>query len=135
MRMSRVTSATRNGAATAEVAVLLPFLMFLFVIAVDYGRIFYYTQTVENCARNGAIYGSNLVTAKSPYTSIEEAARADAPNLNPQPTVTSTYGTDEAGNQYVRVTVTWQFQTVTTFPGVPNTSVISRTCQMRVAPE
>jgi Flp pilus assembly protein TadG len=109
--------------------------MFLFVITVDFARIFYYSQTVENCARNGAIYASNLVTSQSPYSSLEEAARADAPNLDPPPTVTSVSGTDDAGNPYVRVTVTWQFQTVTRLPGVPSTVEISRTVQMRVAPQ
>jgi Flp pilus assembly protein TadG len=124
----------RSGAAAVELAVLLPFIMFLFVISVDYGRVFYFSQTLENCARNGAIYGSNLTTAQSPYSSIQQAALADARNLSPQPTVTSATGKDASGNAYVQVTVAWQFKAITSYPGVPSTVNLSRTVQMRVAP-
>src|SRR5262245_24006581 len=78
----------RRGAAAVELAVLLPVIVFLFVIAVDFGRVFYFSQVIENCARNGAIYGSNLTTAQSPYSSIQEAALAEAQTLSPPPTVT-----------------------------------------------
>jgi Flp pilus assembly protein TadG len=130
----RRTGASRRAAATVELAILLPLLVFLFAIAVDFARIFYFSQTIQNCARNGAIYASNLVTAQSPYASLQAAALADASNLDPQPTVTSTTGTDAAGNSYVQVTVTWQFQGLTSVPGVPTTLDLSRTVQMRVAP-
>jgi Flp pilus assembly protein TadG len=124
----------RRAAATAELAILLPLLAFLFVIAVDYARVFYYSLTVENCARNGALYGSDPVAAsQSPYTSISQAALADAANLQPQPTVTSTNGSDSAGNPYVEVTVAWQFASLTNFPGVPNSTNLARTVRMRVA--
>jgi hypothetical protein len=47
--------------------------------------------------------------------------------------VTSGSGTDASGNNYVTCTVTWTFQTVTGFPGVPNSVSLTRTVQMRVA--
>lgn len=124
----------RGGVAAVELALLLPLLAFLFAIAVDFARIFYYSQIIENCARNGAICGSNLTSAQSPYSSIQDAALADAANLTPQPTVTSTNGTDAGGNPYVQVTVSWQFQSLTSLPGIPSTVNLSRTVQMRVAP-
>jgi Flp pilus assembly protein TadG len=125
----------RQGAAAVELAVLLPLLAFLFVIAVDFGRVFYYSVTIETCARNGALYGSDPVAAsQSPYKSISEAALADASNLQPQPTVTSTSGTDTAGDPYVEVTVTWGFSTITNYPGVPSSTNLSRTVRMRIAP-
>lgn len=126
---------SRRGAAAVELAVLLPFLAFLFVIAVDFARIFYFSQTLENCARNGALYASDpTLAAQSPYTSVTQAALADATNLSPQPTVTSGSGTDASGNAYVTVTVSWTFTTVTNYPGVPSTVNLSRTVQMRHAP-
>jgi Flp pilus assembly protein TadG len=125
----------RRGAAAVEFALLLPFLLFLFVVAVDYSRVFYYTQVIENCARNGALYACDpKAPANYLYSSVQQAALADAGNLNPQPTVTSTTGTDSAGNAYVAVTVAWQFKTTTGYPGVPNTINLSRTVQMRQAP-
>jgi Flp pilus assembly protein TadG len=125
----------RRAAATVELAVLLPFLVFLFAISVDFARVFYFSQVIENCARQGALYASDpKAPAYNRYASVHDAAVADAPDLTPQPTVTSSTGTDAAGNAYVAVTVTWQFQTITGFPGVPSNVTLSRTVQMRMAP-
>src|SRR5438874_1102361 len=107
----------RWGAATVELAVVLPFLAFLFVIAVDYGRIVYYSVIVENCARNGAVYASDpQAQTISPYANLQAAALADAPDLSPPPAITSVNGTDGSGNAYVDVTATWTFQTITNYP-------------------
>jgi Flp pilus assembly protein TadG len=127
--------AARHAAATVELALVLPFLMFILVAAVDFARIFYFSITIANCARNGAMYGADESLAdKSPYDTIEEAALADAQSLNPQPTVVSTQGADSTGQPYVQVTVTYPFRTVTGFPGVPRSIDISRTTRMRVTP-
>ena len=127
--------ARRRAVAAVELAVLLPFLAFLFVIALDWARIFYYSETVANCARNGALYGSDPYSSyKSPYTSVTQAALADASNLSPAPTVTSTSGSDSNGS-YVEVTVSYPFQTVTNFPGVPASTNVVRTVRMNIAPD
>ena len=126
---------SRRGASTAELAILLPLLAFMFLIAVDFGRIFYYSLTIENCARNGALYGCDpFEPAQSTYASLSDAALADAANLQPPPTVTSTNGTDSSGNAYVEVNVSWTFSSLTNFPGVPGTTNLSRTVRMRMAP-
>jgi Flp pilus assembly protein TadG len=133
--MRNPTNHERKAAAAVELAILLPFLIFLVVIAVDYGRIFYFAQIIENCARQGALYASDpQAPAANLYSSVSNAALADASGLSPQPTVTSTTGTDLAGNSYVDVTVTWTFHTITTYPGVPSSVSLSRTAQMRMAP-
>jgi Flp pilus assembly protein TadG len=132
----RAPFTSRPGAAAVELAVVLPFLAFLFVIAVDFARIFYFSQVIENCARKGALYASDpKAPAHNLYPDIQQAALGpDSTGLNPQPAVTSTNGTDAAGNPYVAVTVTWTFSTITRFPGVPNNMTLSRTVQMRTAP-
>jgi Flp pilus assembly protein TadG len=125
----------RRGVAATELAVMLPFLAFLFVIGVDWSRVFYYSVTLDNCARNGALYASDPYSqVKSPYGSITAAALADAPNLNPAPTVTSSSGVDDNGYSYVDCTVSWQFNTVTNFPGVPNQTNLVRTVRAYQAP-
>lgn len=122
----------RRGAAAVEFALLAPILLFLFVIVLDFGRIFFYSQTVENAARAGALYLSDDATvARSPYANVTAAALADASNLSPAPTVSSSTGTDADGHGYVRVTVTWTFRLVTRLPGVPATMNLARTVQMR----
>src|SRR5262249_33117583 len=118
-------------------AVLLPLLAFLFVISVDYGRVFYYSQVIENCARQGALWASDpSAPAYNLYTgtnALTNAALADAGDLSPAPQVSQSTGTDAAGNKWVAVTVQWQFNTITNFPGVPSVN-LSRTVQMRMAP-
>ena len=128
------TRRERRGVAAVELAVLLPFLAFLFVIAVDWSRIFYFSVIVTNCARNGALYASDPTTQPSSrYADVTAATLADASNLSPAPSVSSTSGTDSSG-PYVEVTVSYSFQTVTNFPGVPSTTNLVRTVRMSVQP-
>jgi Flp pilus assembly protein TadG len=148
------TRTVRKGAQVVELAILLPFLAFMFVIAVDWARIFYYSIAVTNCARNGAFYMSQQQSAKttsSPYTDsgyvnlyvnsanpVTAAALADAPDLTPTPTVTSATGSDTYG-AYVEVTVSYPFHTVTDFSlwkfVVPASTDVTRTVRMYVPPE
>jgi hypothetical protein len=152
--MSRNPPAPRPGVAATELAVLLPFIAFMFVIAVDWARVFYYSIAVRNCARNGALYMSQQQSAKttsSPYTDsgyvnlyvnsanpVTAAALADAPNLTPTPTVTSNGGSDSYG-PYAEVTVSYMFQTVTNFSVgnflVPSRTNVTSTVRMYVPPE
>jgi Flp pilus assembly protein TadG len=133
VRSTSPTGARRRAAATVELALLAPLLVFLCVVAADYSRLFYYAQVFTNCARNGALYGCTDPTHAANTSGISAAALADAPNLTPAPNVSSTTGTDADGN-YVEVTVTWTFHTVTNYPGIPNATTISRTARMRVSP-
>jgi Flp pilus assembly protein TadG len=115
------------------VALLLPVLAFLFVIGVDFARLFYHYATITNCARNGALHATD--PANSPYTTTQAAGLADASNLSPQPTVSNpTAGTDGAGNPYVEVTVSYSFQPLTSYPGIPSPLNLARTVRMRVPP-
>jgi hypothetical protein len=115
-------------------AIVLPLLVLIIVIAVDFCRLFYYDVTLYNCARNGAIYLSDPVTIpQSSYNSVDEATLADWPaSITPQPTVAAVAGT--AGGANARVTVTWQFQSVTSYLGSFGNVTLSRTVEMRVAP-
>jgi Flp pilus assembly protein TadG len=133
-------SGARRGASAAELAVVLPMLIFILVIAADFARLYYYSITITSAARQGAI---NFFDPNNPYFTIQnpygdpvyqQAALADATNLNPQPTVSTTSGTDAAGNPYVDVTVSGTFSTVTGYPGIPRTVNLSRTVRMRQPP-
>jgi Flp pilus assembly protein TadG len=134
----RSKSVPRKGVAAVELAVLLPFLAFILVVSVDFARIFYYSLTIENCARNGALWACDPYSQPwSPYATVQNAAEADASSLTPalqDSNVTSASGTDASNNAYVSVTVTYSFQTVTSYPGIPSTVTITRTVQMRTLP-
>jgi Flp pilus assembly protein TadG len=138
-----------------ELALLLPFLCFLFAASVDYARVFYFATTVENCARNGAYFASNYPNASYVYndiygySSLQDAVLRDAGNLkdpaNPaaDPTYTVGYSTSSWGpftgttstpGGYVQVKVQWTFRSITQFPGIPSSVLLDRDCVMRVAP-
>jgi Flp pilus assembly protein TadG len=136
MNHCQLACAQRNqrGAAVVELAVLLPLLVFLFVITVDFARIFYCSLTLQNCARAGALYASDpFVADESPFASAQAAALADATNLLPQPTITQANGTDAAGRSYVEVNAAYTFNSIAKFPGVPVQMNLSRKVRMYVA--
>ena len=124
----------RKGAQVAELAILLPFLAFIFVAAIDYARIFYYYVAVTNSARVGALYGCSNATRAADTAGIKSAAQAEAPDLSSSLDVSSRTGTDSSGNPFVTVTVTYTFTTLTQYPGIPSSATVSRTVQMRVSP-
>lgn len=124
----------RKGAAAAEFALLLPILCFFFVIAIDYGRVFYYTVVVTNCARSGAFYASQNPTTANDTTGISTAAKRDAPNLDSTNINVSSSTNSTTNPTYVDVTVTYPFTTITNFPGVTHTTTISRTVRATVTP-
>ena len=138
------------GIAATELAVVLPFLCFVFAIAVDYSRIFYYTITLEYAARDGAYFASNYPGLYS-YTDasstqaqdITNAALGESTNISPTPTVAATYDTTYNGSYtstttdgtgFVQVKVTYTFTTIMNFPGVPSSTVINRQVRMAMAP-
>jgi Flp pilus assembly protein TadG len=141
---NRKSLVKRRGAAVAELAVLLPFLVFIFLVGTDYCRIFYYSVTITNCARNGAHFGSRVANSQNwqnndaVIATIQEATVADGATLTPPVTVDNVAVVrerDADGNAVVRVNVTYQFNTLTGFPGIPKTVNLMRTAQLRIAPE
>lgn len=125
----------RVGSSSVELALVLPILSLFFLIAVDFSRLYYHYNIVTNCARNGALYASDPTTSpESQYATLQDAALADATDLSPQPSVSSSLGADSAGNPYVEVTVAYPFHTISNYPGLPNPINLTRTVRMRVAP-
>ena len=125
---------SRRGAAAAELAILLPFLGLIFVITLDFGRIFYYTLTIENAARNGALWACDPYAPTMSYSTLQAAVQADASNLSPaiiSTNINSSNGTDPNGNAVVSVTVSYDFKLITNYPGIPNPYTVTRTVEMR----
>ena len=119
----------RLGSAAVELAFLAPLLGFIFIIGIDWARVFYYSVTVNECARNGAVYQSDSTAqTQSQYANYTEAALAGT-NLSPTPTVTSNSGSDTNG-AWVEITVTYNFKTITSFPGVPSNMNVTKTVRM-----
>lgn len=133
----------RRAAVATELAVFLPFLSFIFIITVDFARVFYYFVTVDSCARNGALFAAAQANGvvwqgtSGQVNSVADAAVADAGSLNPaldKAKVTVANANDADGNPVVQVTVKYTFSTITNYPGVPSQVDLVRTAQMRVIP-
>jgi len=127
----------RKGAAIVEFAVLLPFLLYLCIIATDWARLLYFSQCVNDCARSGALWASDEeLRMRSRYTTVQAASLAESPGLSPTPTVTQATVVDPGNSKpvWVAVTVAMQFDTISNFPGVPKTQTITRTVRAKVAP-
>jgi Flp pilus assembly protein TadG len=125
----------RKGAAAVELAILLPFLCFAFVIAIDFGRIFYFSMTVTNCARNGAAYGYADSAHAVDQSGIAAVAQQDAGNLDGSQLQISSTTDNSASPNYVTVTATYPFTTLTDYPGVPNQVTLTRTVRIAVLPK
>lgn len=117
IRMGRQTAGRRAIAAT-EFAIVVPFLAMLFCFCIDFTRIFYYSQALETCAENGAMWASNPVAQKeSSYVDVTTAAQADFPsNVRTSLSVSST----TSGN-YTLVTCSYNFVPIVQYP-IPGTS-------------
>jgi hypothetical protein len=143
----------RRGSAVVELALLLPFLVFIFLVSVDFARIIYYTIVIDNCCHNASIFGSNTYDNQNQQwignaqywqgpsnqmvSTEQAAANVDGTNLSPAlstSNVTVSGSQDASGNQVNIVTISYTFNTITQFPGIPSTVTIKRTSQVRVAP-
>jgi len=144
--MSRIR--TRNhrekrcGAAAVELAIVAPFICFMLIVAIDYGRVFYYSLTLKNGARSGAYYASDYPGIYS-FANAQQATAVDFQNMSPPPTIDVKYSSSPNGpytsvtpisNGYVQVTASWDFHTITSYPGIPTTTTLQRSCRMKVAP-
>jgi hypothetical protein len=132
-----------RGIAAVELAILLPFLVFACMAAIDFARVAYALVTLQNCARNGAFYEfyrSSGFTIPSGWTSLTAAVQADAGNLTV--TVPSTYNGNSnpytpkaSSNNYVTVTVQCSFTLIALsgdagFPSIGGTITLTQSVSM-----
>ena len=130
----------RRGAAAVELAMLLPVLVFTSMMAVDFARVAYVQVTLQNCARNGALYefytkaGFSL---PSGWTSLSTAASADAPSTMSGDASFSVAATSPASssNNYVTVTVTYAYKPMALpamggLPSIPGSITLSQSATM-----
>ncbi len=150
MRLPRIRALekrdARRGAAAVELAVLLPVLIFCTMIAIDFARVAYVQVTLQNCARNGALYEfytkagfalpagwTTLVTAASADGSTSGNGSTTIAN-DPSFSVTAT-SPALSTNNYVTVTVTYTFKTVALpsmqgLPSLPGLITLSQSAIM-----
>jgi Flp pilus assembly protein TadG len=134
MLMQKSSRTVNSGTVAIELVVLLPLLMFLAVIGVDYARIFSRAMCLETASRNACWYAAQDSINAANTAGIQAVALKDVTDVSPTPTVTSQIYAGTDGFQYVKVTVTMTFTTITNFPAVPNSTQLSRSTEMRICP-
>src|SRR6516162_5702888 len=125
----------RRGTAAVELATLLPLLLFLTMATVDFARVAYVQVTLQNCARNGALYEFNSkasLPVPSCWTSLSEAVQADAGSLTVTATATSP---ESSSNNSVTVTATATytliaFPSLRGFSSIPSSVTLSQSATM-----
>jgi len=141
----RGTGGRRAGVAAAEFIVVLPVLLTIVLACVDFGAFAYRYIQVGAAARAGATYG-----AMNPFTpgqqtaweaQITETARdemfaraagaARRNRLRVTPTVTVESPAGSNGFRYVRVVAQYDFNTIVSWPFIPNTISITGVGVMR----
>lgn len=154
--MIRREGPKRFGVAATELAVMLPILMFMCVIAIDWARVFYYLITIQYAARDGCYYATDYPGIYQ-YSSVTDAVTAQNTNLETNKTSIAGYYTTESdpslatftaydlttnggkapsGSTFVKIEVRYQFSMVTNFPLIvfPNSTTITKSEIMRAAP-
>jgi Flp pilus assembly protein TadG len=122
-----------RGQSLVELALITPILLILILVTVDGARVFTAHIAISNAAREGANYASRSYDASENTALIEEAVFEESGAIFGQfPAVASQVVVDDFGYDAVRVTVTYNFQTLFNFPGLPNTIELQRSAQMRI---
>jgi Flp pilus assembly protein TadG len=127
---------SRRGAAIVEMAILLPFLSLMFLVAADFCRVFYTSQTVQGCARTAALYASGAAMppdGSDAQTAATAAAVADGSVLDP-PLAANNVAVS-ISNSAATATITYDFQPLVHYPGLPGKLTIVRTAQMNLFPQ
>lgn len=134
---------TRRGVVAVELACILPVLTLIVLGSVDFGRFLHSHIAVTNAARAGAGYG-----IMQPYTSatqsiwqanvrsavldemrqvIDRSGRPDS-----DVTVTTSRVVEKDGLQRISVEVSFPFQALVPWPGIPRPITLRRAIVMRV---
>lgn len=71
-----------RGAALVELAMITPLFFLLMMGAVELGRVAYYSIEVENAARAGASFGAVNIGNANLTSSVQQAAKNDAPDVS-----------------------------------------------------
>ena len=137
----------RSGQTSLELAIIIPVLLTLLVIAADFGRLFYVSVSVQNAARAGAQYGAQTVVTAADLAGMKSEAKQDGVNIT-NLTVTATqctcqtsttvtacaasYCTASPQATYVNVGTQSIFSTILNYPGIPSPTTVSGTAIMQV---
>jgi len=148
----------QSGQTLLEVALLTPLLLLMLLGVIEMGRYAHIGILVGNAARAGAAYGAQSLPQSADTPGIQAAADNDFQNngqivsnltvasatscgcdssgtIAPAACIGAGAGTCVSGHWVVMVSVTASgtFSGLFSYPGIPPSIAISRTCTIRVA--
>ncbi len=115
---SRRNSSRSRGQTTVEFALVLPIMILLLLITIDFGRVFLGWVSLNNAARVGANYAANnphaTWGADTDYQTLM-ADNMDATNCtpNPDPATAPVFGVTKDPGELVRVNLDCDFTVIT----------------------
>ena len=135
----------RRGTSFMETAILLPALLLLCAGTMDFARVVYAGIEVASAARAGVQYGALTPGNAGDTSGMQQAALTDAADLGSSVTATATSYCTCSGSTvdctstcngdvpdgYVSVTANYTFNSIFSYPGMPQTVTLSRTAKMR----
>jgi Flp pilus assembly protein TadG len=144
-RPSSIRAGRQRGSAILELALAVPLLTLVLTGTMEFGRAFYAAAEVANAARAGVQFAAVDPANASNNTGMQQAATDDAVNVSGLTATASkfcecpdgtsadcTSGSCSGMRTYVKVITSTQFQTVGTYPGIPNPFTIRSQATMRV---
>ncbi len=141
-----------RGQSAVELAFIVPVLLLLLLIVIDFGRVFFVAVGVHNAARAGAQYGSYSTTLAGDSPGMTTAATTDGGSLpgfsvtnastctckvsDPQTTPLCTAATGDCTSDpdaiFVEVDTQATFTTLLDYPGIPNSTTLTGKAVMQV---
>ncbi len=109
--MTRVRNKLTNGQSIVEMALLLPVLLLISVVAIDLGRGIYYYSAIYNAAREGARYG---IIYPEDITGIKQKAVDMAVGVDLSLSdITIAPNPADTNVDTIKVSISYQFEPVT----------------------
>lgn len=135
----RLSWVPRRGTAAVEFALAIPVLMLLAIGCCDMGRALADYVAVSNAARVGAEYGATHAYTTYTYGSwrniVTQRAQQEmqgSSGIDPTQLAVTVSTVPESGNLYlVTVTVTYPFNMITAWPGLPSQFNLSHSVTMQ----
>ncbi len=142
--------AGRVGQTLVELALMLPVLVLLLLIALDFARMFNMSMAVTDAARAGAQWGAQNRASAANTLGMEQAACSSMVDYPCSPGTdttaltfcqcagsTGTISCTSPGGcvnvlNFVTVTATTTFSTVMPYPGLPSSVPLTATATMQV---
>ncbi len=130
--------APRRGVAIVEMAVLCPLILLLALATTDFGRVIAAYSIVSNAARAAEYGATNGFTTYSQGSWESQIQQTVTNEMQALPfyqagslQVTITTATDSAGVSQVTVDVSYPFNTIVTWVGVPSAVTLNHSVEMR----